>query len=54
MITDHAYRYKGTQSGQAPRSERPCEYMNCRKSRAEHERAVSGIHNPTPTGQRGR
>jgi len=53
MITDHVWRPPPSSSGlygtirsRAPMPERPCEYMNCRSPRAEHERSVSLKHFP--------
>lgn len=46
LITDHVRRAPGTSGtkygtlrSRGPYAERPCEYMNCRRPRAEHERA---------------
>lgn len=44
MITDHVWRPPSVSNsllrGKGPALNRPCEYMNCRRPRAEHARAV--------------
>lgn len=39
MIRDHVWRPNTNRRG---RFDPLCGYMNCRKSRAEHERAIAG------------
>lgn len=43
MITDHSWRPADAAftRGRPPLAERLCEYMNCRRPRSEHARAVS-------------
>lgn len=53
MIRDHVYRppnHAKFRKSKLP--EPPCEFMNCGRSRAEHERAVSGRFGPAKAGAR--
>ena len=50
MITGHVWRpllptayVDGTPAFRLPVLDRPCEFMNCRRPRAEHERAVKRV-----------
>lgn len=42
MITDHVYRPMIPTLTQASALRHRCAYLNCRRPRSEHERAVSG------------
>lgn len=44
LITSHVWRppVGGQIAKRTRRLDRPCEYMNCRRPRAEHERSASG------------
>lgn len=46
MIHDHSWRppHGAKVSYRTTWAQRPCEFMNCRRPRAEHARAVSGRH----------
>lgn len=49
LIRDHLWRpppKNGTNRSQDQWDIRPCEYMNCRRPREEHERAVTGRPGP--------
>lgn len=49
LIADHVWRPRPTTNGRA----RPaCEFMNCRRPAAAHERVVSGKLNPRRGGAR--
>jgi hypothetical protein len=42
VIRDHVYRPLVPRRKGVPTSEQPCQFMNCLRPIAEHERAVSG------------
>lgn len=46
LITDHVYRpvYPTTPKLTAtPVRQRPCAYMNCRRSQGEHQRSIAAL-----------
>lgn len=52
MITDHVWRQPAHLAPRSSKRPGECEYMNCRRPASEHERSVSGRHQPAKNAAR--